>query len=98
MIFVRSLLLTTIFSFTAPILLIGCLRVALYTMGYFPGMADICKAGAEQIRNFLAIFGSGQPLQGLVAIALTCSLVGALFDIYVFYSHFSYNNWEDGKV
>lgn len=83
--FVRSLLLTTVFSFAAPILLIGGIGACLYTIGYLPGMAAISQAGAEQIWSFLATFGSGQPIQGLVAIGLTCSLVGALFDAYVFY-------------
>ena len=37
--------------------------------------------------ELLATFGSGHPWQGCLVIAITCSLVGAMFDTYVFYQN-----------
>jgi hypothetical protein len=35
---------------------------------------------------FLDTFGGGCALQGMLTIGLVCGFVGALFDIYAFYS------------
>ncbi|MBC6429977.1 hypothetical protein FM036_03595 [Nostoc sp. HG1] len=83
--FLRSLLLTIIFSFVAPMLLVGGGLVLLTFIGYFPGLQELTEAIATQIMHFLATFGSGTPLRGLFVISLTCSFVGALFDTYVYY-------------
>jgi nitrate/nitrite transporter NarK len=40
-----------------------------------------------QILHFLATFGTGSCLNGLLTIGLTCGFVGALFDIYVYYRY-----------
>jgi hypothetical protein len=81
----RSLLLTSFFSFAAPTLLLGGLLTSLFLLCYVPTLEEIGQFGIEQILDFLATFGSGQPFEGLLVISLTCSLVGALFDAYVFY-------------
>ncbi|MCC5631274.1 hypothetical protein [Nostoc sphaeroides] len=83
--FLRSLLLTIIFSFAAPMLLVGGGILLLSFIGYFPGLQELTEAIATQIIDFLATFGSGTPLRGLFVISLTCSFVGALFDTYVYY-------------
>ena len=83
--FLRSLLVTVIFSFVAPMFLVGGILLILAVMGYFPGLQTITDASATSILHFLAIFGSGTPLQGLVIIGLTWSFVGALFDTYAYY-------------
>ena len=83
--FLRSLLLTSVFSFVAPIVLFGGALVSLSLIRYIPGLEG--KSIAEQILQFLATFGSGNSLRGLVVISLTCSLVGALFDTYAFYRY-----------
>lgn len=85
--FLRSLLLTIIFSFVAPMLLVGVALVSLSLIGYIPGLQGVGQAIAAQILQVLATFGSGSSLQGLVVIGLTCSLVGALFDTYAFYRY-----------
>ncbi|WP_341527066.1 hypothetical protein WKK05_31820 [Nostoc sp. UHCC 0302] len=83
----RSLLLTIIFSFVAPMLLVGSLLLTLSLMGNFPGLQALTEAIATEIMHFLATFGSGTPLRGLFVISLTCSFVGALFDMYVYYRY-----------
>ncbi|MDZ7956941.1 MAG: hypothetical protein RMY34_03370 [Aulosira sp. DedQUE10] len=83
--FLRSVLITIIFSFTVPMLLVGGFLLFISLGGHIPGLQGITEAMATQIIHFLATFGSGTPLHGLFVISLTCSFVGALFDIYVYY-------------
>ncbi|AKG22268.1 hypothetical protein [Calothrix sp. 336/3] len=83
--FIRSLILTVIFSFVAPIFLLGGILLSLSAMGYLPGLTNLTGAIAQQILDFLAIFGSGSPIRGLFVISLTCGFVGALFDTYAYY-------------
>lgn len=83
--FLRSLLLTIIFSFVAPMFLVGAVLLLLSLMGYFPGLEKLTEVIATQILHFLATFGSGTSLRGLFVISLTCSFVGALFDMYAYY-------------
>ena len=85
--FLRSLLLTIILSFVAPMLLVGVALVSLSLIGYIPGLETMGEVIADQILQFLATFGSGNAFQGLAVIGLTCSLVGALFDTYAFYRY-----------
>ncbi len=85
--FLRSLLLSIILSFVAPMLLVGVLVASTSLIGYIPGMQGIASAIANQILQFLATFGSDSPFQGLLVISLTCSLVGGLFDTYAFYRY-----------
>ncbi len=83
--FVRSLLLTIILSFAAPMFLIGGALASVSLIVHIPGLQGIGQLITKQILQFLATFGSGNSLQGLIVISLTCSLVGALFDTYAFY-------------
>ena len=83
--FLRSLLLTIIFSFVAPMLLVGGGLFLLSLIGHFPGLQELTEAIATQIMHFLATYGSGTPLRGLFVISLTWSFVGALFDMYAYY-------------
>lgn len=83
--FLRSLVLTIIFSFVAPMFLIGGILLILSGLGYFPGLQPLTEASARGILHFLAIFGSGNSLRGLLIISLTWSFVGALFDTYAYY-------------
>ena len=85
--FIRSLLLTIIFSFVAPMFLVGGALLSGEMIGYIPGLQGMAEAIATQICQFLATFGSGTPLQGLFVISLTCSFVGGLFDTYAFYRY-----------
>ncbi|MBW4576519.1 MAG: hypothetical protein KME08_14685 [Aphanothece sp. CMT-3BRIN-NPC111] len=85
--FLRSLFLTTILSFAAPILLVGGGLAVVSLVGYIPGLAAMGQAGVAQILQFLATFGTGCPLQGILVIGWTCSFVGGLFDTYAFYRY-----------
>jgi len=83
--FVRSLLLSIIFSFVAPIIFVGGTLLSLSFVSLVPGLERVTEIIVNQISNFLAAFGSGTPIQGLLVICLTCSFVGALFDTYAYY-------------
>lgn len=85
--YLGSLLLTSVFSFSAPILLVGGMLASLFLVGYVPGLEIIGQSTANSIWQFLATFGDGSPREGILAIALTCGLVGALFDTYAFYRY-----------
>jgi hypothetical protein len=85
--FLRSLLLTIVFCFIAPMILMGVIFASLFTFAHFPGLRELSHAIANQILLFLSVFGSGVPLRGLIVISLTCSFVGGLFDTYVHYRH-----------
>lgn len=85
--FLRSLLLTIIFSFFTPMFFLGGVLVFVSFIGYIPTLQYITEAIAAHIMQFLTIFGSGNPLHGLFIISLTCSFVGALFDTYVYYRY-----------
>jgi hypothetical protein len=83
--FLRSLLLTILFSFVAPIILVGGTLLLLSLVGYIPGLQAITEDVATHIMRFLADFGSGSSLSGIFVISVTCGFVGALFDVYVYY-------------
>ncbi|BAY64238.1 MULTISPECIES: hypothetical protein [Calothrix] len=83
--FLRSLLLTAIFSFLVPMFLVGGFLLLLPVIGYVPGFDALTDAIASQILYFLGIFGTDSPLRGLIVISLTFSFVGALFDVYAYY-------------
>lgn len=87
--FLRSLLLASTFSFAAPVILIGALLISLWFVQQIPLVGVIGQAGGEKLLKFLAVFGSGDAVQGALVIGLTCGLVGALFDTYAFYRHHS---------
>lgn len=89
--FLRSLFLAILLSFVAPILLMTVLLVSLSVIACIPGLEATGQAGTTQLLNFLAVFGSGSPLQGITVIGFTCSLVGALFDAYSFYRYQNLN-------
>lgn len=79
---IRSLLLAITFSFIAPLLLIAMGLITFALMSHLPLIQSSGEFGCNQMLKFLATFGNGHPLQGCLVIALTCSLVGGLFDTY----------------
>lgn len=81
----RSLLLASMLSFTVPLLLIGVLISCLSLFSWLPLSEALAQIGLEQILKFLAVFGQGDPFQGVIIIGSTCSLVGTLFDSYAYY-------------
>lgn len=90
--FLRSILITGIFSFMTPSLFIVGVLLCLSLVGYISPLNPISQFGLRQITHFLAVFGSGSSLNGLLVIGLVCSLVGVLFDTYTFYRHQNLRN------
>lgn len=80
----RSLLLTSIFSFLAPVSLIVLLLLGAVTLSYTP-FESLGSSSLSQITQFLQIFGSGSVWRGTIVIGLVGSLAGVLFDTYTFY-------------
>lgn len=82
-----SLLLTIVFSFFTPIVLVVGLLGGLTIVSLVPGLGTASAAIASAIAQFLATFGSGSSWQGIAIVSITCSFVGALFDSYTFYRY-----------
>ena len=80
-------MLTLILAFFAPLLLIGATLFCVSLSSYVPGLQMISQAIALGILQFLSTFGNGNSLAGIIVIALTCSVVAALFDTYAFYRY-----------
>ena len=80
----RSLALTTLFSFTTPIVFLGGLLLTLWVLSLLPLIAFVGRFGENQVVQFLTIFGSGYPLTGLFIIGATCGLVGGIFNLFNF--------------
>ena len=85
--FLLSLILAALMSFAAPVVLVGGILGILFTASYLPGLVELGKEGAIQVLNFLAVFGNGKPLQGMLTLGLTVSIVGILLDLLNFYRY-----------
>ncbi len=78
----KSLLLSLLFSFASPIVLIGGVLAVFSATSHLPKLGDLAIRGNKGILSFLAIFGNGYPILGLLTIGLTCSLVGGLLELF----------------
>lgn len=85
--FFLSLTLAALISFSAPVILVGFVLALLSIVSCFPGFALWGNNGAVHIFEFLAIFGNGKPLQGILTLGLTVSIVGVLLDALNFYRY-----------
>jgi hypothetical protein len=85
--FLISISLAALFSFAAPVILVGTILGFLLIISYLPGLAILGNAGAIQVLEFLAVFGSGKPVDGILTLGLTVSIVGILLDILNFYRY-----------
>ncbi|MDJ1174859.1 hypothetical protein [Roseofilum capinflatum] len=85
LIFIRSLCLAIVLSFVAPWIIIGGVMIGLDLGTQIPGLTTLSQAGESFIWHILAIFGNGEPLEGLLVLGVTSSLVGAMFDAFAFY-------------
>lgn len=85
--YLRSLALTVFLCFVAPFAVVALLLACLIGIGYVPGFETSGSSGTSQLLQFLAVFGSGSPFEGIMVIGFTCGLVGALFDTYSFYRY-----------
>ena len=84
--FLRSLFLAALFSFFAPMLLMSGSLASTWLLTCIPGLKSIGQIPTNMLLDFLDTFGSGSPFQGMLTICLVSGFVGALFDIYAFYS------------
>jgi hypothetical protein len=84
--FLRSLSLTVLLSFFAPMLLMSGSLASTWLLTCIPGLNSIGQIPTNMLITFLDTFGGGCAVQGMLTIGLVCGFVGALFDIYVFYS------------
>ena len=82
----RSLSLAVVLSFFAPMLLMSGSLASTWLLTCVPGLESIGQIPTDLLLGVLDTFGSGCPVQGMLTIGLVCGFVGALFDIYVFYS------------
>ncbi len=85
--FLRSLLMSSVISFIAPLGLVGTALLALLGVGHISSLSPFSQISIQRIQDFLAVFGNGHPLQGLFVIGFASSVVGALFDIFNFYRY-----------
>lgn len=81
----RSLVLTSMFSFLAPILLLVASTMLLLGLRQLPPLEPIARICIEQVAYVLSIFGSGSPIRGLMVIGIACGVVGFLFDSYTLF-------------
>ena len=82
-----SLLLTTLVSFALPIILFTVILAVLSILAHFPLISPFINDIYAQIWHFLAIFGEGSSLVGILIIALTCAIAGFLFESLNFYRY-----------
>jgi hypothetical protein len=83
----RSVLLTSIFSFLIPVVAFSGIMAVLFLAGYIPSFSVLHQSGINPILSILRVFGSGDAIIGLVLIGSVFSLVGVLFDTYAFCRH-----------
>jgi uncharacterized membrane protein len=83
--YLRSLLLTSLFCFLTPLVLVGGAIAGLLLLGLVPGLETLSQWASSSILVFLQTFGSGNALEGSLVIGGACGLVGAMFDTYIFY-------------
>lgn len=90
--FFLSLFLAASISFAIPVVLFGAVLGFLNLTSYIPGFWELNNQATAYIFDFLAVFGSGKPLQGLIVLSITLSIAGVLLDISNFYR---YQSWRD---
>ena len=95
--FFLSVFLAASISFCLPVLLFSSILVLLALVGYVPGFYEIANEGTLYIVNFLAVFGSGKPLWGIITLGITVSIAGILLDLLNFYRYQSLRDNDFGK-
>lgn len=80
--FLRSLLVTSFLSFLLPLAIVGAILMGFSLVGSLPDGSGLGRAGIAGTIDFLKTFGNGNPLEGLLTLGVTCSLVGSLFDAF----------------
>jgi hypothetical protein len=83
--FLRSLILASILSFLMPVGFLSLLLTGLFLSGQLPFLQTPSQAALHQFLQFLATFGNGDAVEGLLVIGIVGSFVGVLFDTFVLY-------------
>lgn len=84
---IRSLFVSTMLSFLAPVGIAASLLLSVFAIRYIPDLEIASRIGVQQINGFLSVFGNGNPIWGILVIGVAFSLVGALFDTFALYHH-----------
>lgn len=82
-----SLFLTTLVSFAVPVVFCTAILASLVVLSHIPLIGIWGTNLYEQVWNFLAVFGEGSGTIGILTIALTCAIVGFLFESLNFYRY-----------
>lgn len=82
-----SLFLAAVMSFSALAMLVGCTLGFLSFISYLPGFLDVSSLATDSVLNFLAVFGNGKPIEGIITLGITLSIVAILLDILNFYRY-----------
>ncbi len=83
--FLRSLILAATLSFVIPVVLLGLLLLAMLLLGMVPFLTTSSQLALAQMLHFLSTFGNGDVVEGVLVIGTVGSVVGVLFDSFVFY-------------
>ncbi len=92
--FIRSLFVSTVLSFLMPVISVASIFALAFGIRYIPDLDMISQIGVQQIYDFLSVFGSGNPLHGVVVIGITFGLVGGLFDTFALYRHQRFKGFD----
>lgn len=82
---VISLVLTATVSFALPVLTIGIIFGLAILIRLVPGLMMFGHQFIEALLSFLAVFGTGKPVTGVVTLGLASTFVGVLFDLFNIY-------------
>ncbi|MEY2858827.1 MAG: hypothetical protein RLZZ74_3140 [Cyanobacteriota bacterium] len=74
-------------SFALPVVLFGSVLGFLTLTSYVPGFLALSNQGTLYMLNFLAVFGDGKPIQGIITLGVTVSIAGILLDVLNFYRY-----------
>lgn len=74
-------------SFALPVVLFSTVLGFLTLISHVPGFLELGNQGSASILHFLAVFGDGKPLQGIITLGITVSIAGILLDILNFYRY-----------
>lgn len=82
-----SLILTTSVAFAFPIILLTSLLAGLGILSHVSLIAPWVHEIYSQIWSFLAIFGDGSGIFGILTLAFACGVAGFLFESLNFYRY-----------
>lgn len=90
--FIVSLVLTATVSFALPVIVIGMIFALAIALSLIPGLMMFGHQSVASILDFLAVFGTGRPVTGVVTLGLASTFVGVLFDLFNIYWYQSLRN------